>query len=310
MRRRICFALSLLVLSSALSLVRCRCSERGAHPDAADAAKPAAPRPATPELPERGPLAQKVLYAQAKTLLNAGRSAEAEQLFRRALAAQSRGLEAANCHLGIAAALADQGRHAEAVTAYRDVVRLRPGDAEARRALAVGLEEAGDLEGAQEALKQALVLDADQLSGYQDLAALQLRGGDEASAKETYERYERRRVALLAVATKAGATDARLAALEALADARDEQTARALAGALGEPDRTLRLAIVAALGRQGLGVGAEALRGLLARTEAADERRTIELSLEAIGAASAGGASDGPTPDAKPAPPARTPRPK
>jgi tetratricopeptide (TPR) repeat protein len=249
-------------------------------------------------LPEHGPLSQKIHFEQAKSLLRAGKPAEAVERFRRAIAAHDEGPLRASCYLGLGSALGDLGRHAEAVKAYKRVVELMPDDPEGYRALAIGHEDAGQLERAVEALEQALALDADQLSAYQDLAGLYLRQKKLEQAKKVYLRYEFRRTALIKTLGLAKDPDRRLLAARALGEARDEATAKALGLALTDADRGVRLAVIRALGEQGLQAGAGPLRALLARTADAGEQREIQIALKAIARAPQPGSQPVPTPGA------------
>lgn len=238
-----------------------------------------------PDIPEKGPLAQKVLYERAKGLLRAGQPAQAEAAFRRAIEADPGGKLAANCHLGLGSALAEQGQHRQAVAVYKQVVRLAPTDPEAYRALAIGQEEAGDHEGAIENLGHALALDPDQLSAYQDLAGLHLRRKDVENAKDAYTRYELRRTALIRTLGLSKSVERRVEAAQRLGDARDEATVKALGLALTDRDARVREAVIRALARQGLKAGEGPLRALIARSQDEKEKRLASQALEAIAAA-------------------------
>jgi tetratricopeptide (TPR) repeat protein len=270
--------------------------------DAGPAAKAAATkkRPPPPDLPEQGPLGQKILYEEAKSLLRAGKAALAVKVFERAAAADPKGELAASCYLGLGSALQEIGQKEKALEAYRRVVELRPEDPEAHRALAIGLEEAGRRTDAIAALEKALALDGDQLSAYQDLANLRLSGREIAEAKKVYLRYEERRTALIKTLGLSRDEQARAHAAAALGDARDEATTLALGLALGDKSREVRLAVIRSLGQQGLAAGAGPLRELLARTTELEEKRAIEVSLKAIEAAP----QPSPTPPPAPVDPA------
>ena len=238
-----------------------------------------------PMAPNTGPLAQKILYEQGKSLLRAGRPIRAEKAFRRAIAAHHKGPQLANSWLGLGSVLGEQGRHKEAVKAYEKVVELQPTEPEAYRALAIGHEDTGDLKKARQALEQALALDGDQLSAYQDLATLCLKQKDIEAAKKIYLRYELRRTALIRVLGLVKDVDRRVNAALALGDARDEATVKALGLALTDSSRAVRLAVIRALGRQGLSAGAGPLKALLAKTADGEVKREIQISLKAIAAA-------------------------
>jgi Flp pilus assembly protein TadD len=235
-----------------------------------------------PTLPEKGALAQKMLYEQGKSLLRAGRYQQAVKTFRRAIAADPKGKGAANCYLGLGSALGELRRFAEAVEAYHRVVALRPDDPEAYRALAIGQEDARRLREAQQSLEQALALDGDQLSAYQDLARLYLERKEMESAKKVYLRYELRRTALIKALGLSKSEDRRVEAALALGEARDEATAKALGLALTDRSHRVRMAVIRALGRQGLSQGEGPLRRLQKSTKDPHERRAIQISLKAI----------------------------
>jgi tetratricopeptide (TPR) repeat protein len=235
-----------------------------------------------PTLPQKGPLAQRMLYEQGKSLLRAGRYQQAVKTFRRAIAADPKGKGAANCYLGLGSALGELRRYKEAVEAYHKVVALRPDDPEAYRALAIGQEDAKMLEEAQQSLEQALALDGDQLSAYQDLARLYLERKEMEGAKRVYLRYELRRTALIKALGLSKSEDRRVEAALALGEARDEATTKALGLALTDRSHRVRMAVIRALGRQGLSQGEGPLRRLLESTKDPDERRAIQISLKAI----------------------------
>ncbi len=262
----------------------------------------AAAKKKVPTAPSTGPLAQKILYEQGKSLLRAGRAVQAEKAFRRAIAAHHKGPHLANSWLGLGSVLGEQGRHREAVKAFAKVVELQPTEPEAYRALAIGHEDAGDLKKARQALEQALALNGDQLSAYQDLATLCLKQKDIEAAKKVYLRYELRRTALIKVLGLVKDVDRRVNAAHFLGDARDEATVKALGLALTDSSRSVRLAVVRALGRQGLTAGAGPLKALLAKTADAKVKREIQVSLKAIAAAEQPKPQPAPAPVPKPVP--------
>jgi Flp pilus assembly protein TadD len=290
--RRVPASMLGLCLALLVGAAGCPAKRTPPPPDARRAAKKGPP----PDIPEAGPLAQKILYEQAKSLLRAGQPARAVEVFRRAAAADGKGEALANCYLGLGSALGDLGRHDEAIEVYRKVVALRPSDPEAYRALAIGQEDAGKHEEAKQSLEQSLALNADQLSAYQDLAGLYLRAKDQEGAAKIYLRYELRRTTLIKTLGLSKDEQARVAAALALGDARDEATTKALGLALTDRSPKVRLAVIQALGQQGLAGGAGPLRELLARSADAEEKRQIENSLEAIARAAQPGSQ--PTPGA------------
>lgn len=269
-----------LLLVAALALSGCPSKKKSPGKGQSAAKKKQAP-----DVPGSGPLAQKILYEQAKSLLRAGRMIQAEKTFRRAIATHNSGPHLVNCYLGLGSVLGEQGKHRESVKAYERVVELRPNNPDAYRALAIGQEDAGLLKKARQSLEQSLALDADQLSAYQDLAGLCLKQKDIEAAKKVYLRYELRRTALIQTLGLVKDVDRRASAARALGDARDEATVKALGLGLTDSSRAVRLAVIRSLGRQGLSAGAGPLKALLARTADAEVRREIQLSLNAIAAA-------------------------
>jgi Flp pilus assembly protein TadD len=290
-----------ICIAVALALLAVGCPDKKEQP--AKKSETAGKKPAPPTVPESGPLAQKIHYEQAKSLLRAGKPREAVKVFRRAVEADENGKLVANCYLGMGSAFGDLGKHAKAVEAFEKVVELQPSNPEAYRALAIGLEDDGRLPEARRALEQALALDGDQLSAYQDLAALYLKARDMEGAKKTYLRYELTRTRLIRSLGLAKDEKRREHAAHALADARDEATAKALGLALTDKSRRVRLAVIRALGQQRLSEGVGPLKALLERTKDPEERRLIQLSLQAIASAP----QPKPQPQPSPRAPAQTP---
>jgi tetratricopeptide (TPR) repeat protein len=239
-------------------------------------------RPPAPELPTSGPIAQKALYVQGKSLLRKGLSRQAIDVFRRAIAAHSDPDRRANCYLGLGAALSDSGDKKGAVAAYRQVVALRPKDGAAYQVLAMGLSDVGDRAGAKEALSAASKLEPDRLSLYQDLISLQLEDKEVDAAQKAYLRYEKARKALIARLLRADEpASSRQQAAANLGMARDNQTAKALLTALDDRSLDVRLAVIRALGAQGIKSTMAVLRKRL-DTAGPREKRAIQISLQAI----------------------------
>jgi len=259
-----------------------------------------AKKPPPPNVPSSGPLAQKIHFEQAKSLLRAGQPARAIPVFRQAIEADPAGKLVASCYLGLGSAHGDMRQHGRAVDAFQKVIELAPSDPEGYRALAIGLEDATRLREARQALEQAVALDPDQLSAYQDLAGLYLKEKDVEGAKKSYLRYELTRTRLIRTLGLVKDEDRRVRAAEGLGDARDEATAKALGLALTDRSRKVRLAVIRSLGQQRLAEGAGPLRALLKKTKDAEERRLIQLSLQAIGSAPQ------PSPESAPTLPQRT----
>ncbi len=295
-----------MMLSLAMGLVLsggCPSPKRHADKErepASKAKKVAAKR--APDIPSKGPLAQKIYYEQAKGLLRGGRLEPAVEAFRRAIAAQEGGKLSANCYLGLGSALAEMGQKDAALEAYRKVVELSPQDPDAYRALAIGLEEGGKLAEAADMLRQSLTLNPDQLTAYSDLAGIYLRLKDQTNAQKAFLAYEAQRTGLIKVLGLSKDEEERAMAAALLGQARDESTAKALGLALSDGSKAVRLAVIRALGQQGLKAGAGALRALRKRTSDEAEKRAIQLSLEAIANATQ------PSPQPPPAP--KKPHPK
>lgn len=272
-------ALGLAVLLAA----GCPSPKRHAQPDlGASRAKPKVAAKRAADIPSTGPLAQKIYYVQAKGLLRGGRLEPAAETFRRAIKADEDGKLAANCYLGLGSTLGELGQHETAVEAYRKVVMLSPKDPDAYRALAIGLEDAGKLAEAADSLRQSLALDPDQLTAYSDLAGIYLRVKDQPNAQKAFLAYEARRTTLIKVLGLSKDPEQRATAAALLGQARDESTAKALGLALSDGDGSVRLAVIRALGQQGLKAGSGPLRALLKRTDVAAERQAIQFSLKAI----------------------------
>ncbi len=279
-----------LITGAALLLAACpadREATEGKRVEPAPTKKAAPPstKKAAPDIPSKGPLAQKIYYEQAKGLLRGGRVEESAEAFRRAIAAQEEGKLASNCYLGLGSALGELGQRSAAVAAYRKVVALSPRDPDAYRALAIGLEELGRLDEAAATLRQSLQLDPDQLTAYQDLASLFLRQKDQKNARTVFMAYEQRRATLIKLLGLSRNPEEREAAAALLGQARDESTAKALGLALGDKDARVRMAVIVALGQQGLKAGAGPLKAMLEQTKDAAERKAIQRSLESIAAA-------------------------
>jgi tetratricopeptide (TPR) repeat protein len=118
-----------------------------------DAAPPARREPLRrrPEVPAvRGDFA--VGYA----LLRAGRMADAEPSFRRALDADA---DDADAHFNLGIVLAETGRHTEAIAELETASRLRPRDAAVRYRLGVSNAAVGRHFAAIHALREAIRLD-------------------------------------------------------------------------------------------------------------------------------------------------------
>ena len=287
----------------ALLVAGCPSPRRHAQQDSRpQGAKPKAKAKNAPDIPSKGPLAQKIYYEQAKGLLRGGRLEQAAATFRRAINAHEGGKLGANCYLGLGSTLGELGQHKAAVAAYRKVVELSPTDPDAYRALAIGLEEIGKLTQAADSLKHSLNLDPDQLTGYSDLAGIYLRLKDQANAQQAFLAYEAQRTTLIKVLGLSKDEEERATAAALLGQAKDESTAKALGLALSDGSLAVRLAVIRALGQQGLKAGAGPLRALLKRTTGTDERQAIKGSLQAISSAMEAASAPPPAPAPEPAP--------
>jgi cytochrome c-type biogenesis protein CcmH/NrfG len=91
-------------------------------------------------------------------------------------------------HYGLADALREQGRCADAVAAYRAVLALRPGHRDALNNLGICLAETGDRAGARAAFERALAVDPHFARAETNLGTLALLDQDPARARAHFER--------------------------------------------------------------------------------------------------------------------------
>lgn len=73
--------------------------------------------------------------------------------------------------------LFSEGRHAEAIAAYREALALEPNHVDALHGLAMACAESGDLEGAIEAARRATEAAPDDPLGYTSLSMFLQRSG-------------------------------------------------------------------------------------------------------------------------------------
>jgi len=92
----------------------------------------------------------------AITLEHLGRYAEAEWYYRQGLGMDVPATQRARLYVGLGATLGKQGRLAEAIECFRNATMLTPDDDLAYYNLGLALQQAGDLDGAREALRQAV----------------------------------------------------------------------------------------------------------------------------------------------------------
>lgn len=100
--------------------------------------------------------------------------AQAEQLYRRALASQP-GSAAAWCYLGIA--LHDQRKYPEAVAVYEKAIELQPGFPIALNNLGNSLRYVGDVDRADSCFQKAIDLKPDYLNAYKNRGTLHVWTG-------------------------------------------------------------------------------------------------------------------------------------
>ncbi|HEU4458675.1 MAG TPA: tetratricopeptide repeat protein, partial [Methylibium sp.] len=157
-------------------------------------AKPAAAKPSVEApvaaKPAEAPVAANVqrAYDDARRLLAAGRSAEAERAFK-ALAQAHPELGGPQANLGLI--YRQTGRGAEAVAALEKAVEASPGQPVFFNQLGVAYREAGEFQKARGAYEQALELEPDYASAALNLGILHdLYLADAAQALALYDRYQ------------------------------------------------------------------------------------------------------------------------
>ena len=111
-------------------------------------------------------------WQEAVSLLQQGQAPQAEQLLRQVATADPYCFEG-QLYLGIA--LAQQGRHQEAVGPLSAAANIRPDHAGARYNLAVMLQHTNDVPGAEQQYQAALQLDPNHAKARQALQALPAR---------------------------------------------------------------------------------------------------------------------------------------
>jgi Flp pilus assembly protein TadD len=140
---------------------------------------------AVPEAPV-DPAAQRA-FDDAKALLRAGRTAEAERAFK-ALAAQHPGLGGSHANLGLIARSA--GRFDEAIAAGEAAVRASPRQPVFHNQLGLSYRMKGRFADARGAYERAIGLDANHADAHLNLGILlDLYLADNAAALAHYERY-------------------------------------------------------------------------------------------------------------------------
>jgi tetratricopeptide (TPR) repeat protein len=167
---------------------------------------PLAPRPPpTAPAPPTEPVLAQIERARAEALAGRGAAAlalclEAAQLAssRNQPALELKALEAATAlcpdqskaHFALGRWYTDQGRHGEALAAYREAAQLEPTWSKAHRAAAGAAIECGEFQYALEALRQAVKVDPNNADALYALALFydsQLRL--EESARQAYDRF-------------------------------------------------------------------------------------------------------------------------
>ena len=113
------------------------------------------------------------------------RLSDAEKEFRRCLKLSSFSMKA-DAHYNLGFALGDQGKLDEAIAAYREAIRLKPGYAEAHNNLGNALGEQGKHEEAEKELREAVRLKPDYAEAHSNLGnAL----GDQGKLDEAVAAY-------------------------------------------------------------------------------------------------------------------------
>jgi tetratricopeptide (TPR) repeat protein len=87
---------------------------------------------------------------------------------------------------------AREGRHQDAVAAYREACAVEPGNAVLRYDLALELEAVGDLDGARRAFHDAAALDVRDADALSDLGRLEIAADRRAAAREALDAALRR----------------------------------------------------------------------------------------------------------------------
>jgi tetratricopeptide (TPR) repeat protein len=123
-----------------------------------------------------------------ETALSAVRGAE---VVKRLKELAARNPTAQVFHSAWARALAESGRHTEALRAYRDVVTRWPGDAVLLHDLAVAARDAGQADEALRAEQAALLVDPDYAAAVNGLGLLHADAGRSPDAVASFERATR-----------------------------------------------------------------------------------------------------------------------
>ena len=148
---------------------------------------------------------ERVHLAKGKAALQAGRTAEASQEFRRALAARP---ESVAARINLASALSGLGDRAGALALLRQAVAAEPGNATARFNLGLLLAAGGEAAAAREQLAAAVAMRPEDAEAHRALGQTLLDTGEPGAALAEYGR---------AVALAPADEAARLGEAEALA---------------------------------------------------------------------------------------------
>jgi tetratricopeptide (TPR) repeat protein len=241
------------------------------------------PRPSEVEHVEKAaeaPVDHESLYLRAKqTVENAGPSM-GEEAFRKvqddlrkvAEEAEDPHLEA-NASLLLGSLLEERGDRRGAISYYRQARALVPEEAGAHAMLALALAAEKQFDEAIEIQKKVVELVPDDLQAWLLLGEMQVKGGREKQARETYAAYELRRKGLIdGLTLRAKGEDGkpgpymvgpedRAGCAAALEPAADNGTALALMYALSkEPEPMVRAEIARVMGTQRLVAYAKELK--------------------------------------------------
>lgn len=281
---------ALAALVAATLPVGCRCADEPVPRPDAGRPRPVAKPKAQDDQRSVARLARAVRAGNARLVsLPPGTPSQARNLEQGKALLQAGDKEAAQVHLQAAAqgpmtgarvsallALGDiyreEGRMAESVAIHEDAARIAVGVPEVQLQLGRAYVAVGRQAQGEEALRRAVKLEPRLLAAWVDLGALLTRQGRGKDAAEAFLTYEKYLFALVEELRVGGEAD-RLAAVDALSLASDEQALEALVATLGDPADTVRAAAAEALGDSAAREALVAVEGHL-KSERSEEVRT------------------------------------